>query len=579
MNIYTHLPEKTRSVTLAALSLIAVVFTTAALTPAEPTLQAAAGTNLIANADFETADSNGAPLGWNKNSWGTLTPTFTYPVAGASGKAAEVRVTNYASGDAKWYFAPVQVEAGKQYRYSSTYRASAITSVVAAFVDTNGRYTYKWLANAPSASTWTSLPAVSVTPPSGTVRMSIYHVLARNGTLAMDNVVLEGTQAAPPSPAPTDEGLIANESLESQSGDAPLSWSRSSWGKLTATWAYPVAGKSGKAAEVRVSNYVSGDAKWVHTPVSVAEGATYRYTSTYRANTTCHVVLEYKNGTGALSYVWLGATPASDSFTEYTTTFTVPAGMRSVTVFHLIAQNGTLAVDRALLTKTSTPPPVTPGGMVSVTFDDGWVSQYNNALPLLDRYNTKATFYIITDTLEPGKYEGYMSPSQVKDVRARGHEIGSHSVTHADLVTVSSTTLWMELTRSRTALEDLLGAEISALAYPYGSYNSAVITEAKRAGYKSARTTDDEALNSNSTDVYRLRSYSPTVNTPLSVLTDALAQARARDEWLVIALHEIHASGGEYSNTPAYLESLLQAIRDSGVPAVTISQGLQAIRE
>ncbi len=68
----------------------------------------------------------------------------------------------------------------------------------------------------------------------------------------------------------------------------------------------------------------------------------------------------------------------------------------------------------------------------SFTFDDGFITDYEYAKPVLDSFNYKATFYIITgfltDTL-PGIWR-YGTWQQFKQLHNEGHEIGSHTVTH-----------------------------------------------------------------------------------------------------------------------------------------------------
>src|SRR3989344_1131482 len=66
--------------------------------------------------------------------------------------------------------------------------------------------------------------------------------------------------------------LIANPSLEIQSGVLPLSWQSSSWGTNNAVFTYPVAGPGGtsdKAARVALTSYTTGDAKWYFNDVAV----------------------------------------------------------------------------------------------------------------------------------------------------------------------------------------------------------------------------------------------------------------------------------------------------------------------
>lgn len=408
-------------------------------------------------------------------------------------------------------------------------------------------------------------PADTQTPPSDTP-----------STLEVDAPV--AALAAPQVTAlAITDNLIANGDFEQGSTNAPTSWVQGGWGTLTPVFSYPVAGVSGNAAAVTVSGYASGDAKWYFTPVAVTAGSQYTFSDQYKATVPTQLVAQYQNASGAFSYAWLADLPAASSWTPATVTnLTIPTGIVSMTIFHLIAANGTLTIDSASLTKAgSTPPPPSNGkGMVSITFDDGWTSQYENALPLLEKYGIKGTFYIISDTLVPGKYDGYMSKAQVLTLHTKGHDIQSHTVTHAHLPKVTAAKLKNELVNSKSAIEAVIGAPVTGLAYPYGEYNAKVITAAKSAGYTNARTVEDETLNTPATDVFKLKSYSPTLSTPLATLKAAIDTANANGQWVIIAFHEINNLGDEYSNTPAYLDAVLQYVEESGIDTVTVSEGL-----
>ncbi len=96
--------------------------------------------------------------------------------------------------------------------------------------------------------------------------------------------------------------------------------------------------------------------------------------------------------------------------------------------------------------------------MVSLTFDDGWRSQYTNAIPLLDRYGFRPTQYIHAG--------GASDPEHVTE---------AHSVIHAHLTALSPTQLQRELVDSRQTLEAIIGAPVIDFATPYGDYNPAVL--------------------------------------------------------------------------------------------------------
>jgi peptidoglycan/xylan/chitin deacetylase (PgdA/CDA1 family) len=103
---------------------------------------------------------------------------------------------------------------------------------------------------------------------------------------------------------------------------------------------------------------------------------------------------------------------------------------------------------------------------ISLTFDDGYKSQYTDMLPILEKYGLKGTFYVITGLIGAPHY---LNEDQLKELYLRGHEIGSHTVSHRHLTTLKAKTIEWELERSKRFLAEK-GISVNTLAYPYGDY-------------------------------------------------------------------------------------------------------------
>jgi peptidoglycan/xylan/chitin deacetylase (PgdA/CDA1 family) len=142
---------------------------------------------------------------------------------------------------------------------------------------------------------------------------------------------------------------------------------------------------------------------------------------------------------------------------------------------------------------------------VAVTFDDGYLDNYEIALPLLMKYGLTATFFIttglidrspsvidrLTEEWQAAKGEVIpMSWSQVRELRDAGMGIGAHTRSHPCLMSLNAEKARAELVESKAILEDQCGVSISTLSYPYGGFGSAVdlktIEIAQEAGYKQA---------------------------------------------------------------------------------------------
>jgi peptidoglycan/xylan/chitin deacetylase (PgdA/CDA1 family) len=118
---------------------------------------------------------------------------------------------------------------------------------------------------------------------------------------------------------------------------------------------------------------------------------------------------------------------------------------------------------------------------VVITFDDGYRDVYQNALPVMERYGYTATVYVIVKQIGVG---GYMNTKHLKELVARGWEVGSHSETHSNL-RKTKTKLDDEIFNSRLALEELLSTPVLSFSYPYGSATPALLKLVQQAGYRS----------------------------------------------------------------------------------------------
>jgi peptidoglycan/xylan/chitin deacetylase (PgdA/CDA1 family) len=128
-------------------------------------------------------------------------------------------------------------------------------------------------------------------------------------------------------------------------------------------------------------------------------------------------------------------------------------------------------------------------GLVGITFDDGYVSVLEAALPQLVRHGFTASMFIISGRLggsnewDEGPKWPLMSPDQVGQLAAAGMEIGSHGVTHVRLAGLGADQLEAEVSGSRTDIAGLVNGPIRGFAYPYGSMDAAAQQAVRNAGY------------------------------------------------------------------------------------------------
>lgn len=218
------------------------------------------------------------------------------------------------------------------------------------------------------------------------------------------------------------------------------------------------------------------------------------------------------------------------------------------------------------------------GGIVSLAFDDGWRSVYENALPILESGNLKSTQYIVSRYLD-AKHPAYMDARQVCDLEQRGHEIGCHSVSHRHLPEQTQAIIQEEVALSQRCLQDF-GLSPQTFAYPYGDYDERVIDAVKRSGFKGARTAGedrDSGFNDMSADPYLLKGQAVKIDTPLARIEEWVHHVRDNDLWLVLVFHQIDHEGREWSTTPETLCRIVEHLLMVQARVVTVREGLKIL--
>ncbi|MFA4996236.1 MAG: polysaccharide deacetylase family protein [Patescibacteria group bacterium] len=128
----------------------------------------------------------------------------------------------------------------------------------------------------------------------------------------------------------------------------------------------------------------------------------------------------------------------------------------------------------------------TPTKPIILTFDDGYENFYQNAYPELKKRGMIGTVFVIVNDI--GKND-YLSEKEIKEINSNGIEIGSHTLSHPDLSTSSSSRAQEEISSSKKALESLIGNNVISFCYPSGKFSEETAQIVKETGYKYAVTT------------------------------------------------------------------------------------------
>ncbi|MDR0306328.1 MAG: polysaccharide deacetylase family protein [Chitinispirillales bacterium] len=127
---------------------------------------------------------------------------------------------------------------------------------------------------------------------------------------------------------------------------------------------------------------------------------------------------------------------------------------------------------------------------IAITFDDGLLSFYENAYPLLEERGLKSTVFAVAGSVgKRGNWDvmgrsSHMDARMLRKIAESGHEAASHSLTHANLVWLDDKELRKELCDSKAIIEDITGTAVKSLSFPFGSWNKRIWEAAKLAGYE-----------------------------------------------------------------------------------------------
>lgn len=318
--------------------------------------------------------------------------------------------------------------------------------------------------------------------------------------------------------------LVQNPSLETALNGQPVGWSKAQTGVNTASFTYVGTGTA-HAARVDVASHTSGAAAWYFQDVQVTPGGQYALSHEYTSDvpTTATVRFTRHDGTFAFQSVILPAT--NGEWRTDALTVTAPADADAMTVWHSLGQVGSLTVDNYSVK------PVAP---------------YSNP--------------------------NYLTPTQIQGLQAAGFEVGNHTMTHADLASLSEAGARAEIDGARADLV-ALGITPKTLVYPYGAFTPEVQQTVQAGGYTGARSVV-EGLNAAGVNPYALLHHEVNVGTTVAQVQGWIDEAQRTKTWLILTFHEVDTAGRAYSTTPQTFQQIVDLVAASSLTPVTMAGGL-----
>jgi len=211
---------------------------------------------------------------------------------------------------------------------------------------------------------------------------------------------------------------------------------------------------------------------------------------------------------------------------------------------------------------------------VSITFDDGLASTYENAFPTLKKYGFPATVFVVTSYI--GASQDFLDWDQLFVLSRHGRwEVGSHSHTHPDLTTLKIEEIIDELNRSRDVLISK-GFNPMGFATPYGQFNEAVIDIIKKYyGYHRNAGRFPWYNNLDNIDIYNILSITIYYDTSYEEIKWIIDKAIAEKKWLILNMHNIvKDKPTHYKVNVELLEYTAKHLKDCNVKVITIADFL-----
>lgn len=209
-------------------------------------------------------------------------------------------------------------------------------------------------------------------------------------------------------------------------------------------------------------------------------------------------------------------------------------------------------------------------GMVSFNFDDGHKSVYENALPVFKKYQVLGSIFPVVGAIEDHE-DWIVTWPQLLEFKEAGWEIGSHTMTHANLTTISDAQIDYELEESQRILAEH-SIIAKTLVFPYNAYNARVLDYTTRY-YENSRTIG--GFNGFDCNRYLIVCKDLSATTKPEEAIAWINEAIQKKMWLVLMMHEIVTGPpGDYQYNVADLEEIVAYVAAHNIPAPTMQEAM-----
>lgn len=221
--------------------------------------------------------------------------------------------------------------------------------------------------------------------------------------------------------------------------------------------------------------------------------------------------------------------------------------------------------------------------LITVTFDDGFETNYSVAMPMLHKHGIRTTQYMLSGTADD---PSYLSWEQMEQMQRAGHEIACHTNSHADLTLLDDVMLDRELGTCKQELTKRFGP-IRNFASPYGASNERTIKAISKYHTSQRNTLGDPTNGVDDLDVNTAKNFDRMNIIGVTVRRDTTMQeirslveyTRKHNGWLVLTYHQANDKNSVYSLTPEQFNEQFKYLSGTDVRIATVDQVLPPIRQ
>lgn len=524
---------------------ILLVFAWQQYIAANRNLNAPSTINLL-SASYNSSPSGNSILGWKISHSGSATYTSQQFPGMVSDKAIKLSVTSYGNGDITLVGPKVSLETNQNYLFKGYYTSTTAFTLLAHYYYSDGTDQLTQLKTYPAKNDgWTTASHAFTSTDIAAVQF-VYKV-TNPGDLSVDGVYLEPkNEISLPEEISSTKNLIPNNDLSATSLNMPDDWTSYQTGDSTSMFSY-LSDSKGAYVKTSVSDFRSGEAKWQYAPQQITPFNRYKFSVNYQSDSPANIVAEYVLKDGKHLFETAGTLSPTGQWTTSEYFLEAPAGAAKLSVSLVLNSNGSLlSRDYSLQNITKSGDARWNRPVVSITFDDGWRGAYSQAVPVLNTYGYKGTFYINPSIIETPHF---MSAADLTALSKSGHEIAAHGYSHADMTMMSQDALNNQLRQGQTYLTDA-GFSANNFATPYGKSDAEVEWFAKKY-FATLRGADAGINTKQNINPYDLKVLLINKDTSQETLKEQLQQTKQTNGWLILVYHNVTAAGNEVSSSKA----------------------------